>query len=372
MAGAEFYTFRNAFNQWAPGASMPDAAPLPLVTFDQIMPQLDARDFVQGVLTEQSSFVVYGESNSGKTFWTTDLALHVASGKDWNGRRVEQGGVVYFVLEGGFGFRNRIAAWRRHHNMDDARIPFAAVPAPLNLLDPEADTQRAIDAIKRAQDMFEMPIKMAVIDTLARAMAGGNENAPDDMGALVGNMDRIRNATSASTGFVHHSGKDAAKGARGHSSLRAAIDTEIEVVALEGAHSATVAKQRDLPKGGVFGFRLDVVELGTNRHGEAVTSCIVNAEEPTAQTPKRRLSGDQEAAFRILHDALAEAGKPGHPSVPQGLPSIPEDWWRDRFYNRAKPGATQEAKKKAFRRAADDLARMGMVGANAGRVWATR
>jgi hypothetical protein len=356
--------------KWAPG--LPSEGPLPLVRFEEIKPELDAKDFVQGVLAEQSSFVVYGESNSGKTFWTTDLALHVAAGMEWNGRRVEQGGVVYFVLEGGFGFRNRVSAWRTHHGHDDAAFPFAAVPSPLNLLDPDADTQRAIDAIKAAEKMFGMPVKMVVIDTLARAMAGGNENAPDDMGALVSNMDRIRNATKAATGFVHHSGKDAAKGARGHSSLRAAIDTEIEVTALDGAHNASVEKQRDMPKGAQFGFRLHVLELGHNRHGEAVTSCVVEPMDGSGPQRPRKLSGDQDAAYRILNDAIAESGQPDVPGVVGGVPSIPEDWWRERFYNRAKPGASQEAKKKAFRRAADDLARMGLVGANRGRVWVSR
>ncbi len=51
------------------------------------------------------------------------------------------------------------------------------------------------------------------------------------MGALVRCMDLIRQETGACVLFVHHSGKDAAKGARGHSLLRAAIDTEIEVKA---------------------------------------------------------------------------------------------------------------------------------------------
>jgi RecA-family ATPase len=56
-----------------------------------------------------------------------------------------------------------------------------------------------------------------VIDTLSRALAGGNENAPDDMGALVINTDKVRQLTGAALIYIHHSGKDAALGARGHS-----------------------------------------------------------------------------------------------------------------------------------------------------------
>jgi RecA-family ATPase len=51
-------------------------------------------------------------------------------------------------------------------------------------------------------------------------MAGGNENAPDDMGALVRNIDRLRAETGAAVLLVHHTGKDTSRGARGHSLAR--------------------------------------------------------------------------------------------------------------------------------------------------------
>lgn len=357
---------KSVFDQWDNPKATP---PLPVIRFDQIEPCLDAADFVQGILTRQSAIVIYGESNSGKTFWTTDLALHIAAGLPWNGRRVEQGAVVYCVLEGGVGFKNRVAAWRRHHGLEDASIPFVAIPAGLNLLDPEADTPRLIETINAVAADLGVPVVLVVIDTLSRALAGGNENAPDDMGALVTNMDTIRSSTGAATAFVHHSGKDAARGARGHSLLRAAIDTEIEVTAPEDTdqRKVEIVKQRDLPKGGSFGFRLDLVELGRNRHSEPVTSCIP-IHLDAAPTTRGRLKGDAAVAYDILNDAIAEHGQT-HPDSPPGTPSVPVDWWRDRFYDRAKAGASQDTKQKAFRRAADTLIGMHRIATHAERVW---
>jgi RecA-family ATPase len=86
-----------------------------------------------------------------------------------------------------------------------------------------------IDLIAEVARQTDKRVVLVVIDTLARAMAGGNENASEDMGAFVRNVDRVRSATSAHTMIVHHSGKNKAAGARGHSSLRAATDTEIEI-----------------------------------------------------------------------------------------------------------------------------------------------
>lgn len=355
-------------------APQPPGDGLPLVWFDDIEPLLDAKDFVQGVLVEQGSVVVYGESNAGKTFWTTDLSLHVAAGAEWNGRRVEQGGVIYCVLEGGAGFRNRVAAWRTVKGLQS--IPFAAIPASLNLLDPAADTPRLIEAIKGAAAKIGMPVKLVVIDTLSRAMAGGNENAPDDMGALVQNMDTIRMETGACVVFIHHSGKDQAKGARGHSLLRAAIDTEVEVVASEGDDkSATIVKQRELKKGDVFGFTLKVVELGENRHGEKVTTCLVEPKEagqPSGQNGTKRrlkLSPGGSLGVRALHIAMGKKGAhlPPLSEYPRDTVAVSATEWRDEYYQLK--GGSADANKHAFNRAETELLAQNVITQRNGLVW---
>src|SRR5581483_5323891 len=96
--------------------------------------------------------------------------------------------------------------------------------------------------------------------------------------------------------IVHHSGKDETRGARGHSSFKAALDTEIEVVAKDNLHVATVTKQRDLPGGDKFAFRLKVVELGQDEDGDAVTTCVV---EPVDEVPSQRRvpSGKNQCAL---------------------------------------------------------------------------
>jgi hypothetical protein len=348
-----------------------------LVWFADIKPVLDAKDFVQGVLVESSSAVVYGESNAGKTFWANDLALHVAAGMPWNGRRVDQGGVIYCVLEGSGGFANRVCAWR------DAVQPagpvyFAARQSGLNLLDPNADMPRLLETIADAAASIPVPVKLIVIDTLARAFAGGNENASEDMGALVLNMTAIQRATGACVLFIHHSGKDAAKGARGHSSLRAALETEIEVVANEetGLRTATTVKQRELKKGDTFNFTLPKVVLGQNQYGEDVTTCVVapaSSEMVAAAEAEASngLTGHQATAHRILMDLLAEPGRAmtGAPGTPPNAQSVPAAWWKERFEKRAMPGATPDTKSRTFRRVAGELVTKEAVCMDNNRVW---
>jgi hypothetical protein len=354
----------------APGAP---GAGLPLVYFQDVEPALTGEDFLEGVLIRAAMSVFYGPSNCGKTFFACDLALHVAYGKPWNGREVTQGGVIYCAMEGAHGIRNRVTAWARHYGLEGAPIPFAIIPVALNLQDPEADTSRLIEAIKTAAAKMGQPVALVVMDTLSRAMAGGNENSPEDMGAIVMNSDRIRQATGAHVAWIHHSGKDQAQGARGHSLLRAATDTEIEISRPDANSPSTarVTKQRELEIDGLWTFSLERVELGTNHRGKPVTSCIVTPAETMAQEARASLTNGESMALRILHDVMAsQPVQPPYQASQAGVTvAASKQAWRDTFFARS-TADSHEAKKKAFNRAADGLAQKGKIGVHHDIVWA--
>jgi hypothetical protein len=113
---------------------------------------------------------------------------------------------------------------------------------------------------------------MVVIDTLARSFGAGDENTVKDMTKCIRNLDAIREATQATILVIHHSGKDASKGARGSSALLGAADTEIEIA---DRHFRTT-KQRDMPLlPADIRFDLQSVDLGLNRTGQQMSSCVV-------------------------------------------------------------------------------------------------
>ena len=290
-------------------AGSPDGTKLPFFWFHEAEPNLDANDFVEGLLTTSAMSVIYGPSNCGKTFFIVDLALHVALGREWRGRAVERGAVVYLSLEGAMGIRNRLSAFRAHHDLGGEQLPFVAMPQPVNLLNEDADVRAVVELVQHVAIAAGMPVAMVIVDTLSRAMAGGNENSPEDMTGIVSNCDKIRDITGAHVCLVHHSGKDEARGARGHSSLRAATDTEIEITREPEATSSNVrvAKQRDLEAADPFSFSLKAVPLGVNRRGKDVTSCVVMEAERQA---KASLGRDAiSRAFTMMVDAWT-AGKP--------------------------------------------------------------
>jgi hypothetical protein len=230
--------------------------------------------------------------------------------------------VIYCALEGTFGIQNRIAAFRTHHQLDGVDLPLAIEFYSVNLRDSEADVTALIDTIIAAATMLRAPVKWVIIDTLSRALAGGNESGSDDMGALIVNTDRIRSQTGAHVTYIHHTGKDQARGSRGWSGLRAAVDTEIEVSRADknSPSVARVTKQRDLETEGEFSFRLRSITLGHNRRGAPVTSCVVvdTDNQPTTSTPssRRAVSPAAKHFHRALLDAIAAfPSRPGSSTV---------------------------------------------------------
>jgi len=236
------------------------------------------KPLIKGLLDTAAMSVLYGESNSGKSFLALDFSYHVAAGAAWNGCKTTQGLVVYVAAEGGGGIFKRLEALGRHYSVEaTGALPFEIIPCPVDLLraGKAGDTEALIALVRSIEAKHAQPVALVVIDTLSRAIAGGDENAPTDMGAIVRNFDRIRTATGAHLMVVHHSGKDKARGARGHSLLRAATDTELEV----DNHVITATKQRELDAGEPIRFNLKTVEIGRDADGDKVTSCIVELRD---------------------------------------------------------------------------------------------
>ena len=283
-----------------------DTGKFQFVHMDELHAGEGAFDFVEDVLTDGAASVIYGASNSGKTFFALDLAAHVATGAEWQGKELERGAVLYIALEGNQGAVNRVEAMRRRGILPEGS-PFYLCFSPVNLLDPTHPGE-IVKLINAVTAKASFPVRLVIVDTLARAMAGGDENSGEDMGEAVKTIDAVRAATGAHVCIIHHCGKDTTRGGRGHSSLRAAIDTEIEVAHPEGDkyRVATIVKQRDLPTIAPLCFSLDVVEVGTNRRGKPITSCVVKSEDEIMIPAKSKPGAKRKFTCEMILDLLPQ------------------------------------------------------------------
>ena len=271
---------------------------------------------VKGLLDCGTASMLYAPSNAGKTFVALDVAMHIALGIAWNGMRVRQMAVVYLAMEGGLGISRRVEALRRHFRIAaDVAVPFHFYPAPLDLLRAEGDIAALVEAVRGVEG-----VGLVVIDTTSRALAGGDENSSTDMGLYVRNTDAVRTVTSAHVMHVHHTGKDVARGARGWSGMRAAIDTELEII--DGSFTAT--KQRDMEMNVSLAFDLVPVELGSDADGDAIKSCVVKwstAEEAKADVRATQFLKPASRVENAVAQAVADvaAVAPGYVATNEAI-----------------------------------------------------
>jgi hypothetical protein len=324
------------------------------------------RYLIKGLIDKGGMSVFYGPSNSGKTFVCIDVALHIAHGWNWCGLKTRQGKVVYIAGEGGIGIGERLKAFRKHHGLKEY-ADFHLIPENIVFCGESAQPFDLIDLVNEIGG-----VELVVIDTLARAMAGGDENGPKDMGQFIQNCDHIRHETGAHVMVVHHTGKDVDRGARGHSCLKGAIDNEIKVEQLEsGVIQVSDPKQRDAKKGNIYQFELKEWEIGKDEDGDPVTSCALQRIEVTEQAEK--LTGQPYKARQILLDLIIDEGV-DHVPKPQMKPQkcVKLDVFKDHF---TKAGICDTDKPdsvdKAFNRSRQKLKSLGYIAEWDGYIWLT-
>lgn len=255
--------------------------------------------FLKGMLSPNEMSVWYGEPGCGKSFLALYIARALSQNREVFGRRVKIAKVLFMALEGISGFEKRLNAEIKKHPDPAA---FGYIAQPVNLFSDDAAKEDVIKAIQATKSTF------IVIDTLNRALAEGSENAPEDMGRFIQNIDAIRGATAAHVMIIHHSGKDSARGMRGHSSLLGAADVSIEVAKIPDSkhRAATVLKAKDDADGARLTFMLDLVEMGDDDDGDKVTTCTVREIEDI-DLPKRSKENALTKMERLWFETLQEA-----------------------------------------------------------------
>lgn len=290
---------------------------LPLEWFDQIDAQLEANWLVEELIPSEGLCLVYGHPGCGKSFFALDMAMHVAGGQQWRERDVEQGLVIYIGAEGQRGLRQRVAAFRQHHSIND--LPFALIPVEVNLLAADGDLGKLVATIEQAVQRYDLPVGMIVVDTLSRTFGGGDEIG-SDMVSYINNVGRLQRTFTCTTMVIHHRPKDSTNETpRGHGSLWGACDTIILVEDKGGPKQAKVTKQKDSEPAPPIVFDLKVIELGQDEKGRPVTSCVVAHNDLRIGADNRadRLSDGQRIAFEILCQTLAETGSTHGHNVPE-------------------------------------------------------
>ena len=135
----------------------------------------------------------WGKAKCCKSFFVTDLMLHVAMGWEYRDRCVHQGSVVYCAFEGAHGYKKRIEALRRHYAIEEGtHVPLYVMPGQANLI---AEHRLLIADI--TEQLGDIKPVAVVLDTLNKSLFG-SENKDIDMGNYVRAAEAIATNSAAS------------------------------------------------------------------------------------------------------------------------------------------------------------------------------
>lgn len=267
------------------------------------------RYLVQGLLSPKALSVLYGPSNSGKTFQAMALAYAVGTGTPFCGMRTARGRVVYLAAEGATNIRKRRAAIKTYFADEIAALEHEPnvdlIGDSFDFVTANVDVPELAEVIGKAD--------LIIVDTLSAVAAGGDENTAPTMLSIIANAYHLINKTGAHVMLIHHMGKNEEKGARGHSSLRAALDTEIEISKTAGTSHGRmkVTKQRDMEIIAPIGFKLVPVVISEDGSAEEITSCIVQQTE--FQQNQAKLSAAARGLQRIIYNKFAAPNRAPRP-----------------------------------------------------------
>jgi hypothetical protein len=272
-----------------------------LLDRNAIMAQPPLRWRIKYLLPETGIGALYGPSGSGKSYLGLDAGISIALGNSWFGYRVFSCPVTYVILESEASLRNRTKAWELHNKVD---IPpnFKAIAQPFEL----ADAQQVEDL-----GSILPTGGMIIIDTLNRAAPGLDENSSQDMGRILAGMKRLQEITVGLVLIVHHTGKDASKGLRGHSSLFAALDGAIEVERNATGRTWSAAKVKDGEDGKRVAFQLNLIDLGKDADGDPIVSCAVGPDTGAMFRKPPPTGKNQKSALGTIRSALSTSATLG-------------------------------------------------------------
>jgi hypothetical protein len=308
---------------------------------------------IKGLLPDTGVAIVWGPPKCFKSFWVFDAVMHVALGREYQGRKVLQGSVIYLALEGGNNFNNRLEAFRQRHQVQEA--PFWLFSQPMRL---PLEHANLIDDV-RQQEPYPAVV---VIDTLNRGIVG-SENDPKDMSEFIKAADAIRDAFNCLVIIVHHCGVDGTR-PRGHSSLGGAADAQLHATRKGKFVQVVVEWMKDGSDGDSVTCLMEQVIVGKDDNGDDLTSMVVVPSHPDLVPLNEKKLSRNEILFQEAFDCAIKAYGHHIEVDRETVRAVDLKQVQAEFYKRHK-APSDNTKWRAFSRVVEELDGYGKTDAGA-------
>lgn len=268
------------------------------------------------IYAENETVVLFAEPKTGKTALALTTALHISCGMDLGSFKVPVAGpCLYYALEGSRAIRLRVESWKKQMITDGIklpdRIPLFVVEKTANFLK-EKNRVAAADQIIAANEYskkFGEPLKVVYLDTLTKAMSGGDQNSVEDTSDLFDLVSLLRNGgVTATIVFVHHKSRQG--NLRGSSNIEAEPDMLLDVSKKGHVIAMKIARARSIEDGAVFHFAIANVDLGKTKQGHPLSGMFVSPiSQQDGVTMENHLDVQKLAQMRNVITQLGKGGQ---------------------------------------------------------------
>ncbi len=305
------------------------------VALDDVTIHADPAWLISRLIPARGLACIVGPPKSGKSFFTSDMLCSVARGVPYAGRETLQGPIIYLTGEGVTGFKRRLVAMRRHLQIEGTGVPFYMIENVPDLGSDETDLEILLRDLEQfiADRQMQAP-RAIVLDTLARCMGSGDENAAKDMGRFVDRCGAIERRFACTVVVVHHMGKNADRGGRGSNALNGAADVTMLVEKFAGYSKVRIDEMKDGPEGQEWRFRLLPFDLSATSDNLGATSengtCVVELlsepgeAQPSATKKPKPPVGVAGDLLKVIRRAIEDMGETnvGSFAVPNSVRTV--------------------------------------------------
>lgn len=327
---------------WKNMGQVPQNAPPEPVSAQNLLLTIDELDAasqrvrwsIKHILPADSVGLIFGAPGTFKSFIALDMALHIAHGLPWLGKKTTKGAVIYLAAEGGTGLMKRIRAWHMARGLSWKEIDFRVVTVPVML------SSKAETVVEAAKSVGIQPT-LIVVDTKSQTDEG-EENSSTDTAHYFRQLGLwFRSLWACAVVVIHHSGHSATERPRGSSAILGNVDFMFGVFRDEKEMLATMecARQKDGDLFEPVNFSMSVQPVAKDEDGETISSLVAT---------------HINSAKQLLESVAKEgnAGRVGHNGLIMRLAynGIPEKELRFAFYENLN-GKEPDAKRQAWYRA---------------------
>lgn len=257
------------------------------------------------VFQSDSVVLMVGAPASFKTFFALHLKTCITMGKNFGGRQVRKGNVLYLAAEGRRNLFERFMAIAKHHVM--AQID------GLNVISssPQIADESAMDALREAIQKVKPDV--IFIDTAFKHFAEYDPGQTAGAQAIVRTCEKLRIAYGCAVVLIHHPPKGSKKQIEhGAAPLMAGVDTAIYLAKDKGGKSVTLScmKQKSAKEFKPFVLRVNYVPIFRDEQSLEIPVVTGDLCSDSAEAPP---SGESEEGLLRVLEVIASLGESATP-----------------------------------------------------------